>query len=260
MDKKILFLIFIAFLVVIPAGKVGATQYFVGVTVASGQAPGYPAGTTDSNWCLPSQATQFYIRNSGGTALPVCTTSVTTNCYVSPTVNPVTLSGPACAGDTVWSALFDLTSGTTYQVYFYINAYYNAYCPGFGGTGSSSETCWVSWDVAGQNKSCADVCTHYGLTNNIYTGTYPLLYQAAANNCSREAYLMGGTCSSCSTSATYNYYDPATYACYSTTTYYNTGDTNGTATLGTDLVRVCACNYQGNYTWPAFTFTFTPTF
>jgi hypothetical protein len=249
MTKQILLIAFLSFLIFIPAGKIGAAQYFVGVTIASGQAPGYPAGTTDTNWCLP-YTTTMAIRNSSGTNLTA----------ISPTVNPVTIPTAGCAGKTIWSGLVDLTSGTNYQIYVSIPTPEPVYCPGYAVievyTGDVS-ACWTSWNVSGQEKSCSAICSHYGLTYKVYNTSYSYNYQAA-NNCAIEGFLMGGTCSSCTTNATYNYYNPTTYACYSSTTYQ--GDANGLATLGTDLAKVCACNIQDNSTATAFTFTFTPSF
>jgi len=253
-------LIFLITLVVFAAPQfASAANYFVGVTIASGQAPGYPSPATNTNWCLPalssytsSWGTRFYIRNSSGSNLTP----------VSPTVNPIDLAGPACAGDTVWSGLFNLTSGTTYQAY--INAQSYAYCPGnmdywTNGSYDYDVTCWTAWDTPGQNKSCADVCSHYGSQVDPYTGNYPRQGQTADKNCRMVAKLLGGTCSSCTTNGTYDYYNPTTYACTTTTSAYNSGDTNGSATLGSEVVRVCPCRLQGS-TSAAFTFNFTPTF
>ena len=256
MKKYFLFILAALMLFVAPQFA-SAANYFVGVTIASGQAPGYPSPATNTNWCLPalspattSYGTRFYIRNG--------TTNLTP---VSPTVNPIDLAGPACAGDTVWSGLFNLTSGTTYNAYFNAQSY--SYCPGVVDYDDCSwncaYTCWVAWDTPGQNKSCADVCSHYGTTSVNYTGNYPWLYRPAGYNCRTVAKLLGGTCSSCTTNGTYNYYNPTTFACTTTTTQYNSSDTNGSATLGSDVVRVCACNLL-NSNSASFAFNFTPTF
>jgi hypothetical protein len=235
-----------------------AANYFVGVTIASGQAPGYPSGVTNTNWCLPAISpdstnwgTRFYIRSG--------TTNLTP---VSPTTNPVDLAGPACAGDTVWSGLFNLTSGVTYNAYFNAQSY--AYCPGtmayyYNGSNDSGIVCSTSWDTPGQNKSCAEVCSHYGTTPKMYTSNYPMLGQNPSRNCSTVSRLMGGTCSSCTTNGTYDYYNPTTYACTTTASTHNTADANGAATLGSDVVRVCACDLL-NFTTASFSFNFTPTF
>jgi len=234
-----------------------AANYFVGVTIASGQAPGYPSGVTNTNWCLPALSpnttaygTRFYIRSGTSNLTPV-----------SPTTNPIDLAGPACAGDTVWSGLFNLTSGVTYNAYFNAQSY--AYCPGVmdydGCQIWCDYTCWVAWDTPGQNKSCADVCSHYGTTPRMYTSNYPVLFQQAGYNCRTVAKLLGGTCSTCTTNGTYDYYNPTTFACTTTTSTHNTADANGSATLGSDVVRVCACNVL-NSTAASFSFNFTPTF
>jgi hypothetical protein len=251
-------LIFLITLVVFAAPQFAlAANYFVGVTIASGQAPGYPSPATNTNWCLPAYGsyygygTQFYIRNNSGSNLTP----------VSPTVNPINLPGPACAGNTVWSGLFNLTSGTTYQAYFNLNSY--AYCPGIAEETGNGMRCWVSWNTPGQNKSCADACSHYVSTIQTYTGTYPAQYMNPTSygsvNCAVISRLLGGSCSSCTTNAAYDYYNPTTYACYQTQSYYNSADANGSATLGADVVRVCPCNLSGTNS-ATFTFNFTPTF
>jgi len=257
-SKKILLLIFLAFLIVIPAGKVGATQYYVGVTIASASAPGYPSGTTNNNWCLPNYTT-IAIRNDGANLTAV-----------SPTSNPTTITGVACADDTIWSGLFNLTSGTEYQIYIVpANAstynYNNSYCSGFWD--GSYSYCWVSDTTS---ESCASVCSHYGSTIRKYTSgsyDYTYNYQNSSSsypsyNCAIESFLMGGTCSSCTAGSTYNYYNPssASHACYYSQTYYNANDKNGTAVLGEGLVRVCPCYIQSNSSNVNFTFTFTPSF
>jgi hypothetical protein len=256
--KNYFLFIFAALILFVAPQFASAANYFVGVTIASGQAPGYPSGVTNTNWCLPaispytsSWGTQFYIRSGTSALTPI-----------SPTANPISLAGPACAGDTVWSGLFNLTSGVTYNAYFNAQSY--AYCPGVmdywtNGSYNYDVACWTAWDTPGQNKSCADVCSHYGSQVNAYTSNYPRLGQEAASNCRMVAKLMGGTCSSCTTNGTYDYYNPTTFACTTTTSTHNTADANGSATLGSDLVRVCACNVL-NSTAASFSFNFTPTF
>ncbi len=255
--KNYFLFIFAALVLFVAPQFASAANYFVGVTIASGQAPGYPSGTTNTNWCLPAispqttgYGTRFYIRSGTSNLTPV-----------SPTTNPIDLAGPACAGDTVWSGLFNLTSGTTYNAYFNAQSY--AYCPGVMDYDECQiwcdYSCWVSWDTPGQNKSCAEVCAHYGTTPRIYTSNYPVLFRPAAHNCRTVAKLLGGTCSSCTTNGTYDYYNPTTFACTTTTSTHNTADANGNATLGSDLVRVCACNVL-NSTAASFSFNFTPTF
>ncbi len=240
MTKKILLLIFLAFLIIIPAGKVGATtaQYFVGVTIASAQAPGYNSGTTDNNWCL-LYGTNLYIRDNNGNNLTA----------ISPTTNPVPISAPGCAGTTIWSGLFNLTSGTTYQVYIVPGEnvsdgnYYFAYCSGW----NTDWRCFTSWNTSGQNKSCDDVCSHHASVAST---------DDTQGDCSVEAFLMGGTCATCTATSNYNYYNPSTNDCYYTTS----GGASTSATLGSSLVRVCYCNTNWNYNSPNFTFSFTPSF
>jgi len=261
--KKYILLFFII-LAAFALPQVGlAANYFVGVTIASGQAPGNPSPATNTNWCLPargsSYGTQFYIRNG--------TTNLTP---VSPTANPINLPGPACAGDTVWSGLFNLTSGTTYNAYFNLGGNNYNYCPGFwGSTGDTNcnnnctSTCWVSWDTPGQNKSCNQVCSYYNLTNTYYTGTYPwqIMGYSDGLNCGIVSKLLGGTCSSCTQNATADYYNPTTFACYTTQSWYWAADAGGNGVLNdSSLVRVCPCNIQTTYTNINFAFNFTPTF
>jgi len=260
--KYILLFIFISLLAfAVPSGAVLAANYFVGVTISSGQAPGYPAGTTNTNWCLPAYTDQyssfgfrFYIRNQNDQNLTP----------VSPTTNPVNLVGPACALDTVWSGLFNLTSGQTYKAYFQGNSYSS--CSGVYGYNGKSYYCWNSWDTPGQNKSCAQVCEHYnsqlvtystGGSTYAYQYMYPDGYDSA--NCGLISRLMGGTCSSCTTNATAgNYYHPTTYACYQTSSYYVDNDQNGQLQIP-DVVRVCPCQLSDSST-ASFSFNFTPTF
>ena len=243
MSKKILLLVFFSFLIIIPAGNAGAAQYYIGVAIASGQAPGNPSTVTNTNWCLP-RGTTLHIRNSSGTDLPA----------ITPTVNPTEISRPGCAGRTIWSALFNLTSGTTYQIYIfpaenfgYYAYYYYGYCSGSADPNYSGE-CLVTWPTAGQDKNCTEVCAYYGSTAD--TGA------RHEQNCNFESFLMGATCSSCTANATYNYYDPTTRACFYTTT----DGASATARLGATLERVCRCPLTNNNTYPNFTFTFTPSF
>jgi len=275
--KKILLLTFLAFLIIIPAGKVGAAQYFVGVTIASATAPGLNS-TTDNHWCLPtggtsydgSRTTQIYIRTSGGSNLTA----------VAPTSNPTYLTKPACAGSTVWSALFDLTSGTQYQIYIYVNSIYNPYCPGYAWDDSST-WCMVTPQTSTQN--CCDACTYYGLTEHA-TGTnctaastscsrftvYSYTNANSSNNCVLEASLMGTACSSCTTGQSYGWFNPTTHACGTpisytgnTTSYTASADgaTSCAASGAGNPTRVCVCSSLYSYnTRPAFTFNFTPTF
>lgn len=240
--KKILLFVFLAFLIIIPAGKVGAAQYFVGVVIASAQAPGYPSPATNNNWCLP-KGTTLAIRNSGGTNLTP----------IAPTTNPTEISLPGCSGRTIWSGLFNLTTATTYQVYIQpgINAtngnYYYAYCSG-SSDGNYNGQCLVTWPVAGQNKNCVEICAYYNST--------PFSSEMHIQNCTLENFLMGTTCSSCTANAIYNYFEPSTSKCYYTTA----NGASSTARLGATLERVCNCYIQNNYSSPAFTFTFTPNF
>jgi hypothetical protein len=252
--KKILLLIFLSILIIIPAGSIYATQYYVGVTIASAQAPGYPSGTTNSNWCLPNKTTMA-IRNNSGIALTA----------ISPTSNPVIVSSPICAGNTLWSGLFDLTSGTDYQIYIYptgssANNYYYSYCPGV--LGWTNSYCWVAWQ---ENKNCAETCAHFGSVIQPYN-TYTYNYQNNSTNssnteynCGIESILMGSSCSSCTAGATYNYYNASSKSCYYSQTYYNSNDTAGSVALP-GYVRACPCYIQNNNNRADFTFTFTPNF
>jgi len=275
MSKKTL-LFFIIILIAAPFLKADAAQYFVGVTMASGSAPGYTSVSgattpTDNYWCM-RVGTTLSIRNNSGSNLPVCTTSVTTNCYVAPTLNPTTFYTPTCAGDTVWSPLVSLVSGTPYQIYFDLPDGDRNYCPGF-----DYGYCWVSWEP---NKNCCETCAHYGMEalgagsgctaggSNCYSGTVYQSRLATYPNCALEAYLMGGECSSCTTGAAYSYYNSSTYACWTKTvlTYETSSNYTSTcAAAGAGLTRVCACSYTGSPCcgvdyYPTFTFTFTPTF
>jgi len=289
MDKNSIYLVFlIIFLAGMPIGWASAAQYFVGVTIASGSAPGYTSESgatapTDNFWCLPVYGNalvsdgkhpgfvKFYIKNNSGTALTA----------VSPTSNPTLLSYPACAGDTIWSGLFDLTSGTEYEIYFQLpDSYYN-YCPGAHFDGH----CFVSeYD----NLDCCQTCSHYGLeeentnancsASSSYCVTGAFYYgtsygtagtvDSGVTNCVVESMLMGGNCSSCTQVSTFGYYNTSTRECYTTqkwTTSYSNGSYYGysgsCAALPSDeLVRVCACDIQSVYITPSFTFSFTPSF
>lgn len=266
MSKKIIFFIFIAFLAILPAAHIKAAQYFIGVTIASASAPGYASsGTvpTDNHWCLPSlqggSPTQLYIRNSSGSNLTA----------VSPTSNPVSLTSPACAGDTVWSALFDLTSGQTYQIYFDLPNSYYVSCPGFLYY-NNNYSCAVT---AGENLDCCETCAYYGLQEastttgctSSSTSCRIVSYRYNDDYCFLESFLMGKECNSCTAGASFGYYNEATQDCYTPYTIsYNGGYNYGyssCAAPGSDLTRVCVCNVSSiNNYYSSFTYNFTTDF
>jgi|SRR3989344_1489096 len=258
MIKKILFL-FIFALMVAPAGFAGALNYYVGVEITSAQAPGYPAGETDTNYCLPKH-TSLAIRSF-----------VNGDWYdledISPSSNPIDVPVPICAGDTFWSGLVEIENGIEYQAYISIPD--RAYCPGLydyvdGDIGSSG--CWVSWDAG---KNCADTCLHYGLAfHGCWVGggygNYAYTYQpigrqdSDALNCGIIKFLSGRTDCGCYTSATDNFYNPENNGCYTTTTTCSSSE-GGTYSAGSTKTMACRCLFPATSGAHNFTFTFTPT-
>ena len=244
MSKKIFFLIFIVFLIITPNEIVkGATtvEYFIGVTIASASAPGYLSN--NNNWCLPVKS-KFSIRNStGATVLPVCGVS---SCYLTPGENPITLQTPACEGDTIWSPLFKLTTGTPYRIYFETSEIgVNSYCPGyyFGGY------CWVSWTTG---KNCCEICSHYASEDvatsicnpeetNCQRGSKVDLYFSNKPGCAIEAYLMGAECSECNIGGSYGYFNLSNRECWTPFEGDFYDDESSCASPGSNYSRVCAC-------------------
>ena len=264
MSKKISFFIIFIFLAIIPAGKILAGQYYVGVAISQGTtAPGYPLGTADTNWCLPNETTIAITDSNDVNLTPI-----------GPTTNPTKISAPGCAGTTIWSGLVDLTSGTNSKINITpgnddaLDSSYQAYCPGFNSTyfgndGNDNYWCWVAASI---NTSCTDTCSKYGSTMAYYPNTvFPWNIQplsgANTSNCAVESFLMGGACSSCTAGATYNFFNPVSHVCSYSQTQYVSGDA-GAALPG--LVRVCPCNFQYNLNDNSnphpvnFIFPFTP--
>jgi hypothetical protein len=240
--KKIIFLlVFFIFLIVVPAGGVSATQYFVGVTIDSASAPGYSGGT-NSNWCLPN-GTTLAIRDANENNIS----------------SPITISKAGCAGNTIWSNLADLTTGQSYQIYVYPaggNNYSYAFCSGY----IDGEMCWVASE---DDESCTDVCSDYNSTIvTVFMDSDVYGYQDSNLNCAIENFFTEDNCTTlctesitencCSLGATYNYFDLTDGVCYSSQEFYG----GSGVSLGSDLVRVCPCNIQQNYSTVEFTFSF----
>lgn len=252
MLKKILLTIFFcSVLLFIPLVKVGATQVYVGVQINAAQAPGYPAGSVDNNWCLPVEsemvilnttACSYLTSNYPATYMPsYCPTSVVT--AIAPTSTVVELTTPVCNGSTFWSGLLNLTNGGSYKIYIYTPNFCSGYSDG---------NCYQKW-IAGKN--CNEICSHYGMTP--YTsGTnclnYYGTYEGGTYTCSMLANLKGSACASC-TDGTHSYYSTSTNACWR-----NSAQWSACTWSDPNYVRVCACNFD--YTATGFNFNFTASF
>jgi len=240
--KTLLFISFFVVLVFFPIMRVSATQVYVGVQITATE-PIKSDGTIDPGvlWCLPTGTTMGIM--SG--------TSYITP--VSPTVNPVTTILPTCPGSTIWSGLLNLTSGTTYTIRIAPQPGYFTFCSGYNYGGY----CYETWDVAGQNKNCYEICAHYGQTP-VVSGTrcYNTLL-----NCNTIEKLKGSPCiggPSCSTgccSGSYSYYSKTTNECW----YYSGwGPDNGCYWSDPNYVRACICNVNSTLANLIFDLSFIP--
>jgi len=228
--KKIIFLIlFFVVLIIIPADKIQAAQYFVGIQIESASAPA-PNGT-NNNWCLPN-GTTIEIKTDDG--------------YTTLSSTEITKVG--CTGTILWTNLVNLVEGVNYEIV--IKPVENLwsgqpYCFGYNG-GDFLDICWA---VAQDNMNCTDTCAYY---NSDATGSYE--YQEPSLNCEIESFLMGEDCSSCETEATYNYYNSTTKECWSSNQWVSIQQN---VSLGVGYVRVCQCTFSNTYDVIEFTFDFS---
>ncbi len=242
MAKKIIFVFLFAItLIIVPAGYAGAAQYYIGVQITSAQAPGNPAGVTDNNYCLP-KGTTLIIKDSSDNN-PQGTKAI---------------SKPICAGDTIWSNLVSLSTGTEYKAYISIGGAspYNLstsingyYCPGFWNRGRSVlyndngyYGCWVSLDT---EKSCGETCSHFGLTYSTMKYQWDSEPADDSYNCATESFLMGASCASCSKGSTYNYYDTITHDCWDSQSWATVDPATVISNIsGHSYIQVCRCYTQ----------------
>lgn len=220
---------------IIPSGKIYGAQYFIGVTIDSASAPGYAeSGTppTNYNWCLPKYTTINIEKEDAY------------GWYNSISSIPVTK--PGCAGTVFWSNLINLVDGDDYRINVQVSSY-QPYCPGY--YDDYNGACWVSWQ---ENKTCNEVCSHYGSTPYLVSEDEMMNYQDYYFDCDIESFLMGEDCSPCEPYSTYNYYDLDDNSCGSSVNYYIEDD-GSNPNVG--YVRVCPCNFQ----WSgSVSFTFDP--
>jgi hypothetical protein len=251
-NKKIfLIIVLLAALSIVPATKIFAQQFYIGLNISSiSGAPG-ASGVADKYWCLPGGS------GTSGTRMTVTTFPTCKNIKISCLYDTTYLSAPACAGDTIWSGLETLEDGSVYEV----DLHAPNFCPGYMG---SDGNCFVA-DAAGEN--CCDVCGHYGMTTkggeaNCATNTTDCVSNTSADDshCTIESTLMGANCSGgCTKGSSFSYYSLADNSCYTT---YGGGPSfvSCSAPLA-NLNRVCSCNtFSGTPSTASFSFPFTAHF
>jgi hypothetical protein len=275
--KKIFFLtvIFLVFIFA-PLFCAKAVSMYVGVQIASAQAPGCTPGTItcnesatgkDSRWCLPvgtsaSNSSQMAITKSDSctradsptyndTATYICSSCSAGYCLpsLSSKTNPFSIDYPVCMGDTLWSGLLDVTNGQNYKAYLYVPNF----CPGY-----LNGNCYVA---SSADENCCDVCSDYGLTvvsgySNCESSTS--CYNARSYDdatCKVASKVRGSNCASCTTGAAYDFFD-GSGNCWTT---FGTGTSYvSCSNVVTGYKRVCSCNYPTTAT--KFQFPFTANF
>jgi hypothetical protein len=232
-SKTLLLIFFLVCLIFIPTIKANATNTYVGVQVTATQPNLYVnsayVGDPASLWCLQT-----------GTTMGL-STGATFSSYIAPVsgANPTTTIAPTCPGGTIWSALLNLTLGSTYTIRIYPTS--NSGCSGF--RDPNTGVCMETWDVAGQNKDCYAVCGHYNQVPYVNSvnqcqGTY-----STAPYCNDLEKVKGSPCTTC-TAGSYTYYNKTTGDCYYHIGYdttYNDQLSNGCGWKDPNYVRVCPC-------------------
>ena len=245
-QKTLLLVILFVVLVFLPITKVNATQVYVGVQVTS-TTPANSGEGADSGklWCLPIGTT---LGLSSGTTFSSYLTSI------SPSLNPVTTLQPTCPGSTIWSGLLNLTNAANYTIRIApaSNGKQLEFCSGWNYYYTpyyAYNICLETWDVAGENKNCNDICAHYGqTTNNVYSLGTPY------SSCAMIATIKGSPCTVCNTVTTYTYYDK-NGNCWSNPTGWD----NNYTWSDPNYVRICACNVNNGTTGGSnFDFSFIP--
>jgi len=222
MNKKISLLILFTILVFFPALQVSATQVYVGVQISNTEKPS--GGTFDL-----LAGTQLSVLN--GT--PPGSTTVSGS--------SVTTANDTAIGDTIWTPLINLTSGSTYTARLSVPL-----CFGDGKYDSRGPYCWF---LGTDSQSCTTLCSDKG-------GTTSSECQEPDDSCTMMIEF-GLDCDYCYEGEDpYPYFYPYGSTGYCYYAYYSYPGYN-TCDFGySGYTRICACQFQTG----TFNFGFTANF
>lgn len=238
-----LLIILLIALIFIPLAGVNATQTYVGVQVASTE-PATQASQPDTGklWCLPI-GTSMGLMYSGS--------YVTASSTIA---NPIVLTTPTCPGSTIWSGLLNLTNEASYTIRITpADGSHKDFCSGYFDT--NNNRCQETWDVAGEDKNCNEVCGHYGQTANTdYGSGGDNCYSSfSSDTCAVIAKIKGSACSSCTATNNFSYYSKVDGSCFWTSGAYASCGWSDPAD-----VRICVCNLNSDAAGNNFDFSFIP--
>lgn len=222
MNKKILLLILFAVLIFLPTLKVSAAQVYVGVQISNNEKPG--GGTFDL---------------LTGTQMSVLTGAPPGSTTVSGST--VTTTSDTAIGDTLWTPLINLTSGSPYTVRLNV-----PFCFGDGKYDERGPYCWF---LGTDSQSCTDVCSDKG-------GTASSECQESDESCV-VMINFGLDCDYCYESEeAYPFFYPNGSTGYCYYPYYNYPGYNACDFDYSGYIRICACQFQTG----TFNFPFTASF